>query len=72
MTAPANDNDFWEIAGQAIDTGLKLKKIMAKRNITRCKCVCPRCGGWIHAGVVGPKRHLRMACEGSCGMNMME
>lgn len=72
MNAITDDADFWEIAGLAIETGLKLKKIMRRRNITRCKCVCPRCGSMISAGVVGPKRHLRMGCEGQCGMNMME
>lgn len=53
-------------------TGMKLKKIMLNRGLRRCGLACPRCGKMIKAGLVGPKNHLRMACEGECGMNMME
>ncbi|MBN9067068.1 MAG: hypothetical protein J0H60_11580 [Rhizobiales bacterium] len=61
-----------EALRQTLTTGLKLKKIMLKKGIDRCRCECPRCGGTIYAGLVGHKNHLRMACEGKCGMNMME
>ena len=68
-----HDNDaFWKTAMEAVETGLKLKKIMRDKKITRCKAECPRCGNTIHAALTGPKNHLRMACEGKCGVNMME
>jgi hypothetical protein len=57
---------------RALETGLKLKKIMLKKGITRCRCACPRCGGTIHAVLAGRKNHLHMACDGRCGMNIME
>ena len=63
---------FWAKAIEAVETGMKLKKIMLKKNLTACKCECPRCGQTIHASLAGRKNHLRMACEGRCGMNMME
>lgn len=66
------DDAFWAKAMEAVETGIKLKKIMLTKKITRCKCECPRCGETIHASLAGPKNHLRMACEGKCGMNMME
>lgn len=68
----AENDAFWEGVGDVFATGLKLKKIMLDRGLRRCRCACPRCGGWIQAGLVGRKNHLRMACEGRCGMNMME
>lgn len=68
----AEDDAFWAGVGDVLVTGLKLKKIMVKRGLRRCQCKCPRCGGMIQAGLVGPKNHLRMACEGQCGMNLME
>ena len=72
MTTPMSDDDFWKNAGQALETGLKLKKIMRERGLRRCRCVCPRCGKLIHAVLAGRKDHLHMACEGACGMNLME
>jgi len=72
MSRAVDHEAFWKDAGKVLTTGLKLKKIMLKKGITRCRCECPRCGGTIYAGLVGRKNHLRMACEGKCGMNMME
>jgi hypothetical protein len=73
VTLDASDlKAFQESVGETFVTGMKLKKIMLKRGITRCRCACPRCDGTIRAGLVGRKNHLRMACDGRCGMNMME
>lgn len=58
--------------GEALMTGMKLKREMLDTGRTRLECPCPRCGGTLRAGLAGPKNHLRMACEGQCGMNMME
>lgn len=55
-----------------IDTAVKFKKVMQKKGIKRARCVCPRCGSFIHGCLSGPRNHLRMTCEGKCGMNMME
>lgn len=72
MTAP-NDDAFWKSAMEAVETAEKLKKIMLKRGLLRCRCPCPRCGKTITAGLTdGPRKRLRMACEGQCGMNLME
>lgn len=68
----AENDAFWAKAYEAVETGLKLKKIMVKRGLRRCRCECPRCGKTIQAALAGPRNHLRMACEGQCGMNMME
>jgi len=70
MSAAASDS-FAGAVALSIETGLKLKKIMLKRGLRRCRCVCPRCGGMIHAGLAGRRDHLRMSCSG-CGLNMME
>ncbi|MCQ4630918.1 hypothetical protein GB927_012770 [Shinella sp. CPCC 100929] len=33
---------------------------------------CSRCGGQLHLALVGARKHLRMACDGGCGMEAME
>lgn len=33
---------------------------------------CSRCGGQLHLALVGARKHLRMACDGGCGMSAME
>lgn len=68
----AENDAFWAGVGDVLATGVKLKTIMLKRGLRRCRCECPRCGKTIQAGLAGPRNHLRMACEGQCGMNMME
>lgn len=61
----ANVRDVIEVAG-------KLKKVMRKKGIKQARCVCPRCGSFIYGRLAGPREHLHMACEGRCGMQMME
>lgn len=70
--SPLSEEAFWAKATEALETGMKLKKIMLKKGLTRCRCECPRCGGTITAGLAGRKNHVRMSCSGSCGMNLME
>ncbi len=72
MRPTLDDAEFWKRAGQALETGMKIKKAMLRRGLLRCRCKCPRCGQMIHASLAGPKKHLHMACEGRCGMNVME
>ena len=72
MVAPLSDEAFWEKGMEAVNTGMRLKKFMLKKKITRAKCGCQRCGKTIHAKLVGPQNHVRMYCEGRCGMNLTE
>lgn len=72
MVEPLSDEAFWKRAMEAVETGLKLKSIMLSKSLTACKCECPRCGQTINAILAGPKNHVHMACEGKCGMNLME
>jgi ribosomal protein S27AE len=67
-----DDDAFWKRAEEAVQVAMKLKAIMVKRGLTRCRTKCPRCGQTIHASLASRKNHVRMACEGRCGMNMME
>lgn len=63
---------FFDQFRDVIDTAVKLKKVMNKKGLKRARCVCPRCGKLIHASISSCNGHMRMACEGSCGMAMME
>lgn len=64
--------DFFAQFEDVIRTAEKFKKVMLKRGLKRARCECPRCGKFIHGRIAGPRNHLHMACEGQCGMNMME
>ena len=71
MTRPAHKIDTKRLA-EVLNTGMKLKKIMLKKHLKQARCVCPRCGGMIQATLAGPRNHLHMACDGGCGMQLME
>lgn len=71
MTRPVSKIDTKGLA-EVLNTGMKLKKVMLGKHLTRARCVCPRCGGMIRAALAGSRNHLRMACDGGCGMQMME
>ncbi|WP_411037680.1 hypothetical protein [Shinella sp. BYT-45] len=68
----SSHKDFRKSVAEIFTTGLKLKKVMQKKRLTRARCVCPRCGGMIHAALIGSRQHLHMACQGGCGMQMLE
>lgn len=72
MSQPLSDDDFWKVAEEAIVHGLKFKATMIQRRLVVAKVTCPRCSARINLRLAGPKNHLRMACEGKCGMNFME
>lgn len=57
---------------EALLVGLMQKADMAAAGEDRRTIECPRCGGNLHLGLVGARKHLRMACEGGCGMSAME
>ncbi|MFC3074669.1 hypothetical protein [Shinella pollutisoli] len=71
MTRPVQKIDTKGIA-EVLATGMKLKSVMNKKGLKRARCVCPRCGGTIRATLAGARNHLHMACDGGCGMQMME
>lgn len=52
--------------------GLMQKADMAATGEDRRTIECPRCGGQLHLDLVGARKHLRMACDGGCGMSAME
>lgn len=55
-----------------IETGMKLKAVMKKKNLTAAKAKCPHCDkGFIHGRLNGPKQHLWMKCD-KCNLYMME
>lgn len=64
--------DFFAQFRDVIDTAVKLKKVMKKKGLSRARCICPRCGKHIHASISSYNGHMHMACEGQCGMAMME
>ena len=69
---PQEREAFFAHFDGVITTASKLKKVMIKKGLTRARCECPRCGSFIWARISGPRNHLHMACEGRCGMSMME
>ncbi len=72
MSADASRDDFFAGIKDVIDTAVKFKDRMNKRGIKRARCVCPRCGKFIHGSIASYNGHFRMSCEGQCGMAMME
>lgn len=64
--------DFFAQFEDVIATAVKLKKVMKKKGLRHARCECPRCGNFIHGRLAGSRDHLHMACEGRCGMQMME
>ncbi|MEQ9247051.1 MAG: hypothetical protein RLO21_13770 [Nitratireductor sp.] len=67
-----NDISFHDQIHDVFETGVKLKRAMENKGLRRARATCPRCGSWLHGTLNGPGKHLRMACEGNCGMAMME
>jgi len=71
-TAPPAAQEFWRQMNETIETGLKLKARMIAAGKTKVWTVRPACGGRLNASLAGRKNHLRMACETSNCMRMME
>lgn len=71
MSGPLNDDDGAD-ALEVLLIALAQKASMAAAGEDRRTLDCPRCGGKLHLGLVGARKHLRMACEGGCGMSAME
>lgn len=57
---------------QALTTWMQVKTFMLKDGLDRYQTECPRCGQILHAKLLGRRKHLHMACEGKCGMSMLE
>jgi transposase-like protein len=70
--ARAEHDDFMLKAGKIVETGIKFKKALQKRNLTRGKAKCPFCkAGHLHGTLNGRKAHLHFRCDG-CDVFMME
>lgn len=73
--AKKNSPDFLKHITIVVETSVKLKRQMLKRNLKRARSTCPRCGivGALQGALAGPKDHMRMWCETlGCSMEMME
>lgn len=57
---------------EALLVGLMQKADMAAAGEDRRTIACARCDGQLHIALVGARKHLRMACDGGCGMSVME
>lgn len=58
--------------GEVISTMLRIKKAMLTEGTNACQTECPRCGDILRARLVGRNNHIRMACDGDCGMACLE
>lgn len=65
-------DDFLKKVGATLETAMKLKAVMLKRKLTVAKAKCPGCDGHVHGRIAGPRNHMRMWCDGTCGAQMME
>ena len=73
--AKKQSSDFMRHVALVVDTSVKLKRSMLKRNLTRARATCPRCNveGALQGALAGKKAHMRMWCETpGCSMEMME
>lgn len=78
MTASPADDEFMAYAGKLLASAMKLKKVMQAKGLTRAKTHCPMCnrlklesGGFMYGQLLGPKKHLHLACT-KCPARMME
>lgn len=64
---------FQKTATLAIETMVKIKKVMKDKNLRACRCACTAegCAGTIHATLNGRKNHLHFRCD-ACGLQAME
>lgn len=66
------DQEQLERIGEVLNTMLRIKKFMLTEGKTECQTECPRCGEILRARLVGRNQHIRMACDGDCGMACLE
>lgn len=69
------DTDVMKNLWFVMETGLKFKKVMLAKGLTRAQTKCPRCGveNALQGALAGRKNHLRMSCNTpKCEMSMME
>lgn len=67
-----DDAAFWDSAIEVVTYGLEIKSQMLKAREAQRTVECPRCGDHLHFVLTGRRNHLRMRCEGKCGMEAME
>lgn len=64
--------DFLKRAGEILEAGMKLKKVMKSKGLRRAKAKCPFCAdGFLWGTLNGRRDHLHMACD-KCDARMME
>lgn len=63
---------FEQRVGETLMTMVRIKSIMLRENLSEYQTECPRCGEILRAALAGHKRHIRMACDGRCGMELLE
>lgn len=66
--------DIMEMFRVQLDAGVKLKRVMLAKGLTRARAKCPKCGNeTLQGALAGRKNHMRMWCETpNCEMRMME
>lgn len=70
--ARAEHADFMERFGSTLTDALKMKARMKERGLTSAHVKCPQCPGRLHMRLVGPKKHMRFWCDGTCKRSMIE
>ena len=66
------NDDFMKRMTDIFMVGMKLKKKMIERKLTKAWTHCPFCdSGRINAVLVGKKNHMHMSCN-QCDVRMME
>lgn len=64
---------FEQQVNETIEVATKMRKIMERKKISRARAKCPRCGkGFVHAVLVGPKKHMHMQCDTTNCLMMMQ
>ena len=69
------DDDIFDLDAMLVDINAArgIKDRMKAKNLTACKCTCPKCGvkSAARARLAGVRKHLHMHCT-ECGWMMME
>jgi hypothetical protein len=72
MEGSDKKGDFMKFVGDTLANGIKMKTVMLKKGLQRARAKCPKCEGELQGALVGPKKHLRFWCTGTCGQQMIE
>jgi predicted RNA-binding Zn-ribbon protein involved in translation (DUF1610 family) len=67
-----DDHEQLARVGEVLTTMMRIKSFMLREGQTEHQTECPRCGEILRARLAGGKKHIRMACDGDCGMSGLE